>query len=385
MDSKSIFEGVYEAISAEAFKALLLGASERWAIRSREITRQIESKPLRLFGFGGKGRALAHQLRQITGRNLAIYDSSPEKIREAEADGFTVLSGVSSDSEHWVTILGACQAQAEQVSSVPSNTVYFHEAAIYFDTPHLSNSVRDFQSQILDRWYEHYRVLEVLHPESRARFIRILEFRLHGDPTCLLGFRAPVNEMWVDIPDAQRRRPYATVLDVGAFDGDTLRLFRDRLGFSRGIAVEANASMFGALEAVGRTYPAGITIVPAAAWSKRTRLRFDEVRFGMWMVSESDGGSLEAAALDDFIVERVDLLKMDIEGAELNALLGCKSTIQNSMPDLAIAAYHRPEDFLEILDRIREFGYDGGSFEFHVGHYSDCLDDSIVYAIRKKG
>lgn len=383
MGSQSCFHRNDEAPTAEQFQAILRRASDRWAARRTEIAGLVESKPLRLFGFGGKGRTLANQLRQSTGQNLAIYDASAERRRIAESEGFHVLNNLGEDSQEWATILGACQAQFEQAQMVPSNAIYFQEAAIFFDAPHLSNTVCDFRAHILNRWKDLYRVREALQPESRMRFTKILEFRLHGDPTGLGDIRAPVEAMWVDIPGIHRRRPYKTVLDVGAFDGDTLRVFRDQFACSRGIAVEANSTMFRAIEAVGLSYPEGISIVPAAAWSKRTRLKFDEVRFGMWMVSESDLGSLDAAALDDYVDERVDLIKMDIEGAELNAINGCEKTIRNFMPDLAIAAYHKPDDLITIFDRIREFGYGGDLFEFHFGHYSDCLDDSILYAIRK--
>lgn len=43
-------------------------------------------------------------------------------------------------------------------------------------------------------------------------------------------------------------------------------------------------------------------------------------------------------------LERVDFVKMDIEGAEVAALLGAKYTLQGFQPRLAIAGYHNRED-----------------------------------------
>ncbi len=52
--------------------------------------------------------------------------------------------------------------------------------------------------------------------------------------------------------------------------------------------------------------------------------------------------------LDDFIaeegVERVDWIKMDIEGAEQRALQGASATLAKFQPRLAICTYHRFED-----------------------------------------
>ena len=41
-------------------------------------------------------------------------------------------------------------------------------------------------------------------------------------------------------------------------------------------------------------------------------------------------------------------LKMDVEGAEREAIAGARQTIKRERPKLNIAAYHRSEDFFEL-------------------------------------
>jgi FkbM family methyltransferase len=188
--------------------------------------------------------------------------------------------------------------------------------------------------------------------------------------------------MWLDIPTAFKKRHYDTFLDVGAFDGDTLRFFHQRFGCQRGIAVEANESLFDSIRKVASLYPRGIDIMPKAAWSSSTRLRFEEVRFGMIQVTESPVGQLDAAPIDYHVHEQVDCLKMDIEGAEGPALEGCNNILKRWQPDLAIAAYHQPEDLVALYAQIEAQRYGSGDFSWHFGHYSDCLDDSIFYVTR---
>jgi FkbM family methyltransferase len=55
-------------------------------------------------------------------------------------------------------------------------------------------------------------------------------------------------------------------------------------------------------------------------------------------------------------VERVDFIKVDVEGADLDVLQGAANTIVTQRPRLAIAAYHRPDDLVAIPDFIASLG-----------------------------
>jgi hypothetical protein len=54
-------------------------------------------------------------------------------------------------------------------------------------------------------------------------------------------------------------------------------------------------------------------------------------------------------------LERVDFIKMDIEGGELDAVYGAKETITNFKPKMAISVYHRPTDSVEIRKTILHY------------------------------
>jgi hypothetical protein len=69
----------------------------------------------------------------------------------------------------------------------------------------------------------------------------------------------------------------------------------------------------------------------------------------------ADGGTeIEVTTIDDVVgEERVMFIKMNIEGAEIDALKGATRTIRRWRPKLAISAYHRPSDLWRIPRLVR--------------------------------
>jgi FkbM family methyltransferase len=82
--------------------------------------------------------------------------------------------------------------------------------------------------------------------------------------------------------------------------------------------------------------------------------------------------------VEDGTVSRVDFIKMDIEGSELDALRGAEQTIREYCPRLAISLYHRPEDFIAIPLWIDQLGC---GYKFHLEHYSIHHEETVLYAI----
>ena len=66
----------------------------------------------------------------------------------------------------------------------------------------------------------------------------------------------------------------------------------------------------------------------------------------------------------------VDLLKMDIEGAELEALAGAREVLARDRPDVLVQAYH-PRDGARTLERcaalLGDLGYDAREVARHPG------------------
>ena len=74
----------------------------------------------------------------------------------------------------------------------------------------------------------------------------------------------------------------------------------------------------------------------------------------------------------------VTFIKMDIEGAEYNALVGGKELIKRYHPKLAICVYHKPEDIIDIPKLILELN---SNYKFYLRHYSFSYTETVLYGM----
>jgi FkbM family methyltransferase len=75
--------------------------------------------------------------------------------------------------------------------------------------------------------------------------------------------------------------------------------------------------------------------------------------------------------------EKATFIKMDIEGYELNAIMGARETIAKYKPRLAISIYHKPQDIIEIPKILMEFRND---YIFALRHYFPGTPETVLYA-----
>ena len=124
-----------------------------------------------------------------------------------------------------------------------------------------------------------------------------------------------------------------------------------------------------------------IEIVNKGLWSDEKVLCFTE-NAGSSCLSNKGEETVEVTSIDQYLEgkEKVSYIKMDIEGAEMEALKGAKNTIIHDKPDLAICIYHKDEDILEIPKYILELNPD---YTLYIRHYSCYVWETVLYAVMR--
>ncbi len=97
-------------------------------------------------------------------------------------------------------------------------------------------------------------------------------------------------------------------------------------------------------------------------------------------VSAQADGAVACICLDDLVAEaeldRVDFLKMDIEGAEPAALRGARTTLERWRPKLARAAYHAIDHLWQLPWFVSELDL---GYQFALGHFTMHAEETVVY------
>jgi FkbM family methyltransferase len=88
-------------------------------------------------------------------------------------------------------------------------------------------------------------------------------------------------------------------------------------------------------------------------------------------IKENENAQLyKTISIDDFVaknkIEKINFIKLDIEGAELEALKGAIKTIEKYKPQLAICVYHKNSDFWEIPRFLKDLVPE---YELYLDHF----------------
>lgn len=292
--------------------------------------------------------------------------------RDPSRENFFVISAPSAEAEIRETI----------GRHFPQECVAAFEMELYLK---YLLDVEEYRSYVLRHWTEFSEFSNALSDEaSRQTLESVIKGRVTGD---LSYFQQCYMPDQYYPPDVVHLSKGEVMVELGSYDGETLRQFiRLCPDYGAAYCFEPDTNLLPALEKIQREQAergGHVHIIPKGAWSSSTVLNFSGVgtEMGDSHILEEQGEmdySIETTTVDEAVGESVSYMKMDIEGAEMQALWGAEKQIVKNRPTLAVCVYHKNEDILDIWNYLRRLV---PSYRFYLRHHMWSGSETVLYAV----
>lgn len=340
-----------------------------------------DPRPIILYGTGNGADKIIDQLAEI-GRTPDGVFASSGFVRSRTFRGMTVESyeDILSRFGEDITILISFGSTLPDVIGRMYALSDKHDTVLP-DVPLIGGEVFTYEYYLAHEteFADTYALLA--DEESRLLFDDMLLYRLTGKLEHLTRTEDAVASLR-SLADTDKIR---TAVDGGAFKGDTAEMIRRACpNITKIIAVEADARTVKKLGEYAETTDGIVRHVHAALWDHPDTLTYS-ASASRGAGANGTNKRAKTAEVPADTVDRivgdthVDLLKLDVEGAEARALAGAHGVILRDKPILAVSLYHRTEDLTALPLSIAE-KYDG--YKFYLRRVP-CIPawDLMLYAV----
>lgn len=313
-------------------------------------------KPILMYGTGNGADKIISALEKY-GISLSGIFASDGFVRDRYFYGFHVLSYsevIKKFGQNIVVLLAFGTTRPEVINFIheldKNHELIIPDVPLYggelFDMPYFLKHRSQFDT-----------VYSLLNDEkSKDVFSDAINFRLSGKLKYLSNtstFADSVKELLSDFN-------ISSAIDGGAFSGDTTRDIIGCLFPKRVYSVEADPKTYKKLKEYSETEKRASVIPQFAALGAENGCK-------IYISSGSRGAGISGAnkrskecivpcrTIDSLCsAEKIDLIKLDIEGDENAALDGALSVIKRDEPNMIVSLYHRTDDLFRLILRLHE-------------------------------
>jgi len=196
----------------------------------------------------------------------------------------------------------------------------------------------------------------------------------------------PAKKWWIgDYPQyfdsrIMKSKEHEVFIDGGALDGgDSIQfMIWCKNHYDKIYAFEPDESNYKKLAVLKET-KMNLFSRQEGLWSRETELSFSSERKECSHIAEDGNMRIKVVSIDGVLEgQPATLIKMDVEGSELEALCGAEKTIKKYKPRLAVCVYHKVQDIIEIPLKILELNPE---YQLYLRHYSYVDTETVLYAI----
>ncbi len=319
-----------------------------------------ETRPIVLYGMGNGADKILH-VCESKGITVSGVFASDGFVREKTFRGFKITDYKTAKEIFGDMVVLVCFGTGrdevlQNIKRISKETTLFAP-----DVPVYGNTLFDleFARKNKDKLQTVYDLL--CDEQSKRVFENTVKFKITGNPNYLYEIETERNET-LNISGVKGAKRF---LDLGAYNGDTALEFLNYSDIAESIiAVEPDARSYRKLCNNTESFKK-ITALNFAISSKEEKLYFSDKKGRGSSIGEV-GKEVNCTTVDALLNgEKVDYIKFDIEGNEVNAIKGAKNTILGQKPTLCIAAYHKSEDLFSIPLAVSEIRND---YKLYIRH-----------------
>jgi FkbM family methyltransferase len=340
-----------------------------------------------IYGIGALGQKITDLILLNNDDVISIYEGNP-KISDYK--NIQVLPIVDLKNEHknitfiigiWNPNIDLGQLKSELQNMGISKVLYAGELTNYYNFEHYLFASKDFISKN-EKKIEFVKNL-LRDKKSVELFTRLVELRRENN----FDINIELDERQYfpkDIPEITELNWNSHVyLDLGAFNGDTLLdliKYAGEIKYYYGVEPDdINADL---LQQTIVDNNINGEVLRVASGNKNETVFFMQGGGVSSKVLDAESDATKAVQMvrfDDYILKcKPTIIKMDIEGAEKETLLGLKKTIEVYKPILMVCLYHTKDDLWELPILIHEIRND---YKFYIRqHYPNGLE-TVLYCV----
>ena len=350
------------------------------------ICLQFSENKIILYGAGYCGAMFAELLQEKEINIECFFDRNPQKagkkimdiiVKEPcemeMADEYTVVVCLLKKGETYKSI----KESLEQLGYVNVIHVYdLREDKDLFKNQNLIISPDIEKVKLNAKKYEWLKTM-LEDEESKETLQAILNYMLEGGEFALQSHSLEEQYFAYDV---YQKIENEVVIDCGAFKGDVMEIFLHKNPqFVKYVAIEPDFHYHGALEEKRNLCEKDkIEIIPLALSNQEEMLKMTNYANEDSVVKENGKIEVRATTLDSLAEKLpVTILKIDVEGYEQKVLEGAKIIIKKYLPVIAVATYHKEEDFYEICEKIHQLSKE---YSFYLRSYMN-LQETVLYAV----
>lgn len=342
-----------------------------FAIENKSSWEKIKEsgKPVVIYGMGNGADKVLDEFERLSIPVKGVT-ASDAFVRGQRFRGFTVKKLSEFDGDFIIAVAFA--------SSIPE--VMQHIRSLSKNYRVLVPCVPVFGSEVFNRDFitahesEINAAYNLFDSESKRIFAGCVNFMFGGELETLFDVTSDKDEVFTGFFALTQNEDY---LDLGAYRGDTIRelLNYTNSKYSSITALEPDRRTFKKLcEYAGNM--SDTLLLQKAVFNGSDTVHFNSAAGRQSSIADK-GEETDSVSIDYLYKDKkVTYIKMDVEGAEYEALLGGKETLRAQKPKLNIALYHRSEDIFRLPLLIKEIN---PNYRFHLRRhpYIPCWDMNL--------